>query len=619
MNRNSLLQASVLAILLSACAKDKFDPLPPAVPAVSPASTIRLFNFYNTNADITVNNIPLTNYGARQATAAGLGIFPSGTWPNQDDGSPFTIPVSLVDKQGNAHIQISPSPIAIGYNGSFALKPIDTVLYNDPLHPRDYYILTDGSIRVLPRNATAPSQPDHFKIRIINLMINEDNMGYLGKVTLTYADGSIVDPKLSGIDSTHTSDYVELPLGAYQLKLFMSRADGSPDFTRQLAELPVKPNHNGFDQTPGGQPKEQESLFPKIRTFRAGATYSLVITKNVVAQNYGTSGITFTWAEMIHAYRWVTEQSQGANGTYACMDAVNAINTSGVTISVDGQPLGSNLSFGQYAGDKVYVWGNHHVEARDGQGNVLAQKDIMMYANDYLTAWCYTDSTGKNALAFSSTDMTSTLYKVNQYGYTTTMSSNYTYYPVTDDGTDGSIRIGTTNYNWQSRFLNLCQDLPYATFGQDMIASRGGVAGNEQLFIYTKSDASDSASFASATINLGQGITNATQPFLMYQAYGLGSSYNWTGDGTEVANNGNFNPPGNQILVFASKPGSPPMVPGQLLAGVPGLKWSSFFANPAIYTVPTLKPKVEPGFYSVALIGRLSDGTAKLIYVKHNR
>ena len=91
MNRNHILPiyvATALVLLLGGCAKTRFNPPLPYVTEASSASSIRLFNFYNTNADITVNNIPLTSYGTGQATSAGLSLFPTGTWPNQDDGAP---------------------------------------------------------------------------------------------------------------------------------------------------------------------------------------------------------------------------------------------------------------------------------------------------------------------------------------------------------------------------------------------------------------------------------------------------------------------------------------------------------------------------------------------------
>jgi hypothetical protein len=614
-------QVLVITLLFSACAKDKLqDILLQAAQVNSSASSIRLFNFYNLDADVTVNNIPLTSYSSNQATQTGLSIFPTGVWPNNDDGSPFTIPVSLLDKQGRAHILIAPTGV-VSYQAY--VKGIDTVLQNDPLNPKDYYLLFDGSMRIVPRNTAAPTQPDHFNIRILNLMQTMDDQGYTGRVTLTYADGTAVSPVTSGIDSNHTSGYVELPLGVYQFKLFLSRPDGSPDYTKQLAELPVTTNFNGFNETVAGQPKDQEALFPKIRTFKAGATYSLVITKGIMSRSYtDPGGNNLHWDENVNAYRLVTEQTQGANTTYACMDAVNTLRLQGVSILVDGQVLGSNLSFGQSVGHKIYVWGNHQVQAVDQQGNVIAEKDIMMYANNYLTAWTYLNPSGQADIVFSSTDMTSTIYQTNEFGAVVNYAGGSGYAAIPDDGTNGSLRVSSSNYNWQSRFLNLSEDIPYVTFGDDSITSEMyAEAGGDLLFPQPSVGESDSTTFAAATINLGQGVTNVGEPFLMYDVYGPGSSsYYWSGQGGEgISLNGM---PGSQIIVFQSEPGPPAIVPGQLLVTVPGLKWKTFVANPTMYTVSGLTPKAEPGFYSVALIGKVAEaasGQAKLIYIKHNQ
>ena len=612
----------VLIILLFAgCTKTKVkDVLPLEVQAVSNASSIRLFNFCNLNADVSVNNIPLTNYGSSQATQTGLSIFPAGSWPNNDDGSPFTVPSSLLDKQGRAHILIAPQGITGNpqAGGGLFFSTIDTVLQDDLLHPKDYYVLSDGTIRVIPRNAAAPAQPDHFKIRIVNMMRDPDDQGFLGRVTLTYADGSLVSSATTGVDTGGISPYIELPLGIYQFKLFLSLPGGAPDFTKQLAELPVQPNFTG-DAPPSAQPKDQESLFPKIRTCKAGATYSMVITKTTLIQKWSQGGNNYSWAEQVNAYRVVTEQSPAPNTTYVCMDAVNALRLPGVSIQVDGQPLGTNLSFGQYADHKIYIWGNHKVQATGQDGKVIAERNIMTYPNDYLTAWAYLNPSGQADLAFSSTDMSSSLYQTNQYGGILPITTGI---PIVDDGTNGSNRIMTSNYNWQSRFLNLSEDIPYVTFGDDLVqAPQYGYAGGDLLFPQLQGNSYDSTNFASATINLGRGITDATQPFLMIQAYQGVNSYAWDGFGTEAINPAGLQP-GTQILAFQSQPGPPAVVPGQLLASIPGLKWSSFIANPSMYTVPLLTPKAEPGFYSVALVGKVSEaagGQAKLIYVKHNR
>lgn len=618
--------ALVIEVLLPGCAKDKFkDVLPQPASAVNAPSSIRLFNFENIDADISVNNIPLTSYGSSQATQIGLSIFPAGKWPNSDGGSPFTIPSSLLDKQGKAHIIIAPQPFININSPSYYLPKIDTVLLNDPLNPKDYYALSDGKLRSVPRNTAAPTQPDHFKIRILNLMTDTDQVGYYGQVTLTLADGTVASPVTSGVyppDSAKnngTSGYIELPLGAYQFKVFMSKASGAPDYTKQLAELPARPNFNGGNETPMGQPPE-EGIFPKIRTFKAGATYSIVITKAIVDQVYtDQGGNTVHWYESVNAYRIVTEQSAGANTTYACMDAVNALRLPGVGLQVDGYPLAANLSFGQYAGHKVYIWGNHHVQAVDQQGQVLAEKDIMIYPNDYLTAWVYLNPQGKPDLVFSSTDMTATLYQTNQYGNNASFSGG-SYVSVPDDGTNGSIRIATSDYVFQSRFLNLSEDIPYVTFGSDNIQNpANGYAGGDLLFTPAKGDNSDSANFATATINLGRGVTNAQNPFVMYS---IPSTPFWNGYGASAAS---FDRPptvGPHILVFQSYPGPPAIVPGQLLSYVPGLPFSSFVANPAIYSSAAYAPAMEPGFYSVALIGNVAQaaaGQARLIYIKHNQ
>lgn len=620
--------ALIILILFSGCAKDKFkDLLPQPATAVNAGSSIRLFNFVNTDADVSVNNIPLTNYGSSQATQIGLSLFPAGKWPNSDGGSPFTIPSSLIDKQGRAHVIIAPQVFGPGFGNSINFPKIDTVLQDDPLHPKDYYALFDGTLKIVSRNTAAPAQPDHFKIRILNLIKDTDQVGFYGAVTLTYADGTVVGPATSGIktsrdDSIHAgaSSYIELPLGAYQFKVFMSRPGplGLPDYTKQLAELPAKPNFNGFDQTVAGQPP-QEAIFPKIRTFKAGATYSIVITKTVVDQVYTDGGNNYHWLESVNAYRIVTEQSAGANTTYACMDAVNALRLPGVGIRVDGYSLASNLAFGLYAAHKVYIWGTHHVQAIDQQGQVLAEKDIYLYPNDYLTVWTYLNPAGKPDLVFSSTDMTSTLYQTNQFGNVTGYVGGG-YNTIPDDGTNGSTRVTTSDYTWQSRFLNLTEDIPWVTFGNDNIQNAGsGYAGNDLLFTQTKGDASDSSNFASATINLSRGMTNAGEPFVIFS---IPSNAFWDGHGNSMAPSDLPLVLGLNILSFQSNPGPPASIPGQLLASVPGLPFSSFVANPAMYSSPIWMPDIEPGFYSVALIGNVSQasaGQARLIYVKHNQ
>src|ERR1700744_4744625 len=166
---------TLTTLLLLGCAKTKIDSqLNPTGAEVSTSSSIRLFNFYNYNLDLTINNIPPPSYAQAitQGTQAGLNLFPSGSCLSTDNGNPFFVPNSLVAKDRLVHILISTPPLTLNstYSGtSFSLASIDTTVGDDPLHPKDYYALATGHLLVIPRSTAAPTQPQNFKIRVINL------------------------------------------------------------------------------------------------------------------------------------------------------------------------------------------------------------------------------------------------------------------------------------------------------------------------------------------------------------------------------------------------------------------------------------------------------------------
>ena len=625
---NMLLLIS-LVIFFMGCKKDKFTSLlPEQAPGAAANSSIRLFNFFNYNADVTVNNIPLTLYqsitagsgtaSGAQATQLGLSLFPSGIWA---DGVSFTIPSTLVDKKGNVHIKISPAA-STGVNQPPAfshITAVDTVLHDDPVHPKDYYILYSGEMKIILRNAAAPSQPQNCKVRVINLAPQPDTLGFTGPVTLMFADGTPVSPATTNVKIDTMSDYVELPLGAYQLKLFYNG-----DYTRHLAELPIIPNFNDC----GGVQPPQQDIFPRVRTFKAGATYSIVITRNIVST---PNCSPFLPANLIpvNGYHIITEQSGGTNSTYACMDAASGLNLPAVSILVDGQPLATGLAYGRSVPHKVYVWGSHHVQVLDGENKVLTEKDITMYPNDYLTAWAYINPKGHPDIAFSSTDMTSTLYRTGQNGNLYDGSTNPPT-PVSDDGTNGALRVLTGDYAFQTRFLNLSEDVPYVTFGHDYVASSSYTLQDVLFTHMLLGNTVDSANFTSASINLAQGATNAPDPYVLWPINSNGFWYR--GDGSfspayplpSIFQSGGTGFPATGIRAYQSEPGPPALVPGTLLTGVPALPFQSFIANPSMY-VPAQLPLMEPGFYSVALVGRALGNNAspqeqgRLFYIKHNQ
>lgn len=102
-----------------------------------------------------------------------------------------------------------------------------------------------------------------------------------------------------------------------------------------------------------------------------------------------------------------------------------------------------------------------------------------------------------------------------------------------------------------------------------------------------------------------------------------GSANNLTLGTAGSAISGSYLPdnPAYQIFPYRSTPNA---VPGTWAMDIAVLNSSSFVANSALYTTPgRLVPNSEPGFYSVALIGRLGNAVPadkeRIIVVKHNQ
>jgi hypothetical protein len=629
MNR-SIVHLLLAGLLFSSCKKDKFNPLlVPTGNEVAANSSIRLFNFLNFNMDVTVNNIPLTSYskGSQYGTAQGLSIFPTGSWMALDNGNPFFVPSSLVTKDRKVHILISEQAGQTVSGAIFTFHNVDTTLTDDPLHPNDYYASPTGHLLVVPRNTQAPVQPDHFKIRVINLGAATDPNGEVGPVKLTYSDGSSVSPLLdntpafnpidtAGGTAPYISQYVDLPYGAYMFKLF---AKG--DFTKQLAELPTLPNLNACSYG-AYAPVTEQAIFPRVRTFKPGATYSIVITQEIGFFPYCPGGLMYPDITYYNGYRIITEQSPGPNTTYARMDAFDALSVGSVSINIDGQPLGGPLSYMSHTDYGIYVQGAHQVQAVDSSGTVLVSKSITLSAYDNYTAWLYEDAAGHPDICFANTDMTSTLYLTDRDGNVFTENTSTTpgviSVPPVDDGTNGSIRVQSILYAWQTRFLNLTPDAPYITFTNGL-STFPSVGGNGSGL----GNIGDSSNFTAASVNLPSGITPDYNPFVIYPfqpGYG--------GDGSPGAGYTGYNQlflyPPSVIRVFQSSPGPPAIVPGTLLGTVAPLPGAAYVSNPALYPDPRFVPISEPGIYTTALIGRTtaspSDKSAgKLIILKHNK
>lgn len=583
----------LLVLLMIGCKKDKLsNEIPQTDVGNKSASAIRMYNFSGYPAELTVNNIPLTSYATGnnggQGTAFGLSLFPTGVWTATDDGSPFNLPNSLLDKDGKARFRIN------GNVGAVALA--DTVIVNNVAQPKDYFVLLNGKFISMDRNALPPSNPENFKIRILNLGSAQDEYQLNGPVSLTYADGSAVHSKLNNVVAGTATDYIELPYGTYQFKLFAT-SGGAIKTNRQLAELP---NIVRLDPCAlKGNLLPQEGISPKVRTFKPGGVYTLVITTNRM-EYIGCD--TFPATTFANSYRVITDINPGPNSTYARMQAVNAIPGKQVTIKVDGSPLGSQLPYiglaaagpAQQSPYQIFVQGNHHIQATDQNGTVLAEGDLKLYPYDNYTIWAFIKPDGSPAVLFEANDMSGTIY-------------NPVYQPGTpggpvlpDDGTNGIPRRLKFDYALQSRFLNLSPDLPYATFTND-----------HQLFL------PELNRYLSAYVNLAPGIMPENNSSIIYSLQPPAGNSKQT-----IISEFNYLP--KYIRLYQSKPGNLPEIPGALLADVaPVDVLQTFVANQNLYSTPAFK-FAETGVYTVAVVGKTGNSAvpgekARLVVIKHNK
>jgi hypothetical protein len=591
------------AALAGSCKKDKVSSQIPRqdVSNLSPSS-IRLFNFSG-NAYITVNSVPLTSYLGNGSTvpggtAIGLALFPTGVWATSDNASPFSIPNSLLDKDGNAYIQLTPSVVS----NTSPYKKLDTTLANDPLHPKDYYLMVDGTLHTITRESVPPSNPQNFKIRVINLGSDLDplNLGLTGPVTLTYADGTPVSSQLSNVAKDAISPYVEIPYGAYQFKVFIGGA--AIDVTKQLSEYPIPPYYDACNPAVHAQ----EGLRPRLRTFKPGGVYSIVVSYSGQTLFTSCDRQSQTGAAA-NSYRILTELSPGTNNTYARMQAVNAIPGKQLNFTVDGKPLGGTTA---YVGDintpaayrpeyQIYVQGSRHIQATDQNGNLVAEGDLTLYPYDNYTIWAYNKPDGKAGLLFESNDMTGTIYTSSYH------PSGSGGAPIPDDGIDGDARVSQFNYALETQFLNLCPDLPYATFTSD-----------HQLFL-PAAPSVDTMRYFSAYVNLAPGVQPYRNADIIYSLFPLWPSSVMANGLVETSSLPNI------LRVYSSKPGNDPEIPGNILSDVaPVDVLQKFIANQALYTYPQLKV-AETGTYTVAVVGKVSSSAsagekARLIVIKHN-
>lgn len=559
----------LLAVLsISACKKKQdfeYDNRPGTEPLAS--SSARIVNVAGAT-QLVINGLKLTNflppdidgyYGADQTR--GTVYFPE----TGRLGLTYAIPQQFVNTKGWVDsIVFSSLGKRNGLPESRRFSAKDD--FNDP---HDYYYVRYrpnrgtylDSLITVPRSVSPPSNPTGFKIRLLNLSSPPDAFSVQGvyrkgPMSLAWADGTII-PGVQNVVPGTWSDYIEVPYGTYQFKVL--DADGRE--VQGNSSLPLNTITGtvmDFYGTPGvGGRSDTWLTYAPFKTFQPGGIYTIVVSMNYdcVIPTGSPNGETVNTEG--NTFRIIADISEPVNTIYARMQAVNAVQDTDVQWLVNEKPLGQSLAFTQQTAYERYITGNYIIKATDKNGALLAQTTTSLQPGDNITAWLYTARDGKTAIALSANNLSSKYYNGN----------------AGEEGSYSMYKEATPNW---IRFMNLCTELGEVTFttnnGMPFLAMSGS-----------------SAAKASQHILLGQPVV--IDPYVQLL----------------------LNVPG-QILAYQSAPG---VLPGNWQQQIQPLKSTDFIARTDLYKTTPL-PNREPGFYTVALVGKTA-GNARMIIVKHNK
>ncbi len=566
----------LLAGVYASCTK-RIDAVLPGPPSVynntpgsnSPVSLLNLYEQYP--ADVSVNGRQLSTFMYVGTGPVGpTPWFPSGQLAY---GKLFTIPDSLFDARGYATVGLyntirtksylfdSIVPVSSLYLRSNPDSPKLVIVYpnylKDPLNTGSIPTYETNALLV-PGTTAAPSKSDYFKIRIINLGAKATIPSVYDAISLTYANGSAVSSKTSNITYRQVSDYIELPYGTYQFKITGSNGTFVQEYPGPVLDA------NGMPVALKGQ------AYSNLRTFKPGGIYTLLVSWHSFQYGYDLARVDYPGITLMK------DNSTMASPNYIRMQAVNALpGTSNIHFAVDGQDLGSFLNFGQYTDYGQFSIGPHKVQVLDANNTELASTVFNTYSLDNITIWAWQQQ-GRVNLLTTSNDLSIS-------GEAEQLSIGFRPLPPTQLG---------AGFGWQCRFLNLCEDVPYASF----LDQTGSFA-----------DGNYSYNQEAAYKQLTPGYVRATSP---YVGYSLFAATNSAGPSFGLS---------SAAIISAYRSAV------DTVAGTPlGLTLDHpLIANPALYKNNSNLPSAEAGLYTIALIGRTNSNDAaskaRLIVIKHNK
>ncbi len=549
-----LLRYLLPAVLFAtACSKTKTDILPGTRPTDVnlAASTVRLVDGKNyelvmNNTDTLTNWLPGNPYGLPDIPVNPTPWFP-GTGKYSGE---YFVPRQFLDANGKAIVKIFRDSTLID---SFPVQ-------EDYNHPTDYYLTgikfnsaTGFFIpTVVPRAVTPANDPTQIRIRIVNLANpNGVPTNPAWAVSLAFNDGSLVSPVTSGVKDGTWSDYIELPYGTYGFRVLL---DGTPLQSPGAPPLLTSAAGETDYTIAGGQ------YYIPTKTFQPGGVYSILVSGDARGSYQDNGGSILP----VNAFLFITDITAPANLTYARVQGINAAEKNGLHLQIDGAD--SAIQYSMASGYQTLITGSHAVKVTDGTGKILAQTTLSVKGGDNWSLWVYPTAGGTDSIVTVQNNMGG----LRQNG-------------ITGDGSDGSNLVyDPLNYRAivQTRFLNLCPDIPYVTF-----TSANGTLLPESDF---------SSALAARNLQAGRPADPMAVPY-PYVDLGLGSY------GT--------------IEAYQSQPN---VLPGNPLTGVPDLTAADFVRLPAFF-YSAAPAGMEPGVYTVALIGRSRAGEQpKMSGIKHN-
>lgn len=564
----------VCCLILTACKKEKMDVEKDnrMVTDNRAASFVRLVNLTGFN-QVIANGDSITNFIVRDPQGPDYYKYPGTSYFPVDGriGKIWTIPQDLFDQKETLELKLFTRSFQGLYDEDLTLN-----LANNYSRPTDHYLLPtlymegQPAMVAVPRGVTAPAKPDHFKIRIVNLSgkiknpvsnssgVQEDLQGAM---SLTFADGALVDPATSNISiAQQVSEYIEMPYGTYQFKVLTADGRQVPGANGELSDFKII--DPATSTIPTGLMETSGLVYAPIKTYQPGGVYTIVVAPQ--SFDYFINENDETASLLQNAFQIIEDNSVPANNTYARLQVVNAWKDESIGLNIGSKSIAKQIAFGDNSTYFNQIQGKHTIEAVNAGGQVIASTELTIRPGQNYTAWLYAGLKGEPQLLIVANDLSGSWYVERT---------------SPDDATFNRFQF---QFYFHRRFLNLSSDNPYITFTLNDGQQPGNTIGN--------SDANE---------NLQPGMPKLEQPY-------ISSFYDQS----------NF-----EILAYRSTPTS---VPGVWAQDIPPLPASTFVANRTFYEQAGRPvPVQEAGVYTVALIGPSGGNEgpirAKMILIKHNK